>query len=202
VYNQSNKNLITFVLFALAVTLLGMWVLYGKIQATGLTASPTGTVQATIYSTADITLVSYLVNFANVSIGYTYRTNGGTSNNSGANAFLLRNDGSTTVNITFYASTALFTTQSGNSSYYRFNATNATGNTTANQVCQGDSPNQNTWYNLPVGGSGTVATKAICNMNYVLNNNYMNISIEITVPSGESSGAKTSSVMFTASQAS
>ena len=192
----SNNTLVTIVLFALAITLLGTWVLYGKIQATGLTASPTGTVQASVYQTVDIFLANNLVNFANVSIGYTYQTNGGTGNNSGASAFLLRNDGSTFVNVSLVAA-ALFATQSGNSSYYRFNVTNATGNTSANASCLGGSPSQNTWYNMSIGS----ATKAICNMNYALNNNYMNISIEITVPSGEGSGAKTSSVMFTASQA-
>ena len=195
----SNNTLVTIVLFALAVTLLGTWVLYGKIQATGLTASPTGTVSASVYETTDIALKISAVTFSNVSIDFTYRTDGNTAvNHSGAEAFLLRNDGSVTANVTLYAGDSLWVTQTGNSSYYRFNVTNATGNTTAKN-CSGSSPNHNVWYNVPVG-AGSVATKAVCIMDYTNNNDYANISIEITVPSGESSGGKSSEVVFTATQ--
>jgi len=196
---QSNKMLVSALLAAFLLVAAGFWILQGKLESTGLTSSPTGTVSASVYSTADIALKISAVTFSNVSIDFTYRTDGNTAvNHSGAEAFLLRNDGSVTANVTLYAGDSLWVTQTGNSSYYRFNVTNATGNTTAKN-CSGSSPNHNVWYNVPVG-AGSVATKAVCIMDYTNNNDYANISIEITVPSGESSGGKSSEVVFTATQ--
>ncbi len=184
-----NKTLISIVLLSLAVTLLGMWVLYGKVQTAGLVANPTGTVSANVQSTTDIFLQNNTVNFGNVGVGQSFDTS---VNYSNASQFLLRNDGSVNVNVTVSA-TALFNSTSGNNSNYRFNVTNATGNTSMKQTCM---TAQSTWTTVPL----TSSTYALCTLNFSDTNDYARIDIQITVPSGESAGTKTSTVTFTASQ--
>ena len=133
------------------------------------------------------------MNITNVSVGQTYST---TQNNSRAAAFLLRNDGNARVNVSIVA-TALFSQAPATSGSYRYNVTNASANTSANMNCSGTNPGQNTWYNMPIGSS----VNAICNLDYTDANDYINISIQITVPSSEGGGDKQSTATFTGSQA-
>ncbi|MEM4255456.1 MAG: hypothetical protein QXR53_03990, partial [Candidatus Norongarragalinales archaeon] len=129
----SNNTLVTIVLLALAITLLATWALFAKIggiQVAGLVSNPTGTVSASVQSTTDIFLQNNTVNFGGVSVGNTFDTS---VNYSNASQFLLRNDGSVRVNVTI-AATALWNSTSGNNSNYRFNVTNASGNTSLGTV--------------------------------------------------------------------
>jgi hypothetical protein len=166
----------------------------GMNSSVEITQSQTVNVCFNVPSAIDLTLVDYLVNFANVSNRYTYDTSVGTINSSGAVPFLMRSDSSTDVNITLSA-TQFFSQASDNSSYYRFNATNATGNASVLSNC--NTVNQNTWYNVPISSS----TWAICGFGYLINRNYAKVEIQITVPDGEGAGSKSSSATFTGSQA-
>ncbi len=202
----SNKMLVSMVILSLAVTLGGMWVLYGKIQYSGLIANPTGTVSAVVAATTDIALQNSTVNFGNIGVGKTFRSscldNVGCraaciiSNYSNASVFAIRNDGSVEVNITVSA-TALFNSTSGNNSNYRFMADcpNIGNYSSASSCANGNL--QGSWYTLPLSSS----TYAACNLNYSDGKDYEVVGIEITVPQGEAAGTKTSTVTFTATQA-
>ncbi len=168
--------------------------LTGSNSSVEITESKTVETCFNVPSSLDLALVDFLVNFANVSNQYTYDTSVGTGNASGATPFLLRSDSTTNVNVTLSA-TALFSTQSDNSSYYRFNVTNATGNTSISSNCI--TVNQNSWYDVAVSSPAW----AVCNLGYAANNNYAKIDVQITVPTGEGAGSKTSATTFTGSQA-
>jgi len=188
----SNNTLITIILLALAITLISTWTLFSKlgVPVSGLVSNPTGTVSASVQSTVDIFLQDSLVSFGAVQVGVTY--DGSRSGNwSNASAFLLRNDGSVRVNITISA-TSLWTSTSGNQTNYQFNTTNATSNTSLKETCY---TAQSTWTTVPM----TSATYAMCQLNFSDTNDYANVSIRITVPTGEAAGTKTSTVTFTAS---
>ncbi len=191
----SNKLLVTIVLLSLAVAFLGVWIILGKNQPTGLVSNPTGTVSANVQSTTDIFLKNSTVNFGNVGIGSTFDTS---VNYSNASQFLLRNDGSVLVNVTITA-TALFNATSGNNSNYRFNVTNATNNNslgTGNYSRLCGATNGSTWFTMPLSSS----QPALCNLNFTDSNDFARIDIQITVPTGQAAGALTSTVTFTASQ--
>ena len=184
-------------LSSIAIILLAAWILFDKLEvpASGFVVNPTGTVSASVQATADIFLQQATVNFGAVQVGVTYDTTGNYSN---ASRFLLRNDGSVKTNVTITA-IGLWTSisQTAGSSAYRWNATNATGNTSIPTNCV-DS-NQNTWYSVPLTAEDPSAL--VCNLNFSDGNDYSKIDIQITVPTGEAAGAKTSTVTFTASQA-
>ena len=188
----SNNTLITIILLALAITLISTWTLFSKlgVPVSGLVSNPTGTVSASVQSTVDIFLHDSLVSFGAVQVGVTY--DGSRSGNwSNASAFLLRNDGSVRVNVTIVA-TALWTSTSGNQTNYQFNTTNATSNTSLKETCY---IAQSTWTTVPLDSP----TYAMCQLNFSDGNDYANVSIMITVPTGEAAGTKTSTVTFTAS---
>ena len=189
----SNNTLITIIILALAITLVSTWTLFSKmgIQVSGFTVAPTGTVSASVQSTADIFLQDSAVDFGSVQVGVSY-DGAADGNYSNASQFLLRNDGSVRVNVTVSA-TALWTSTSDNNSNYQFNSTNTTGNTSLPDLC---SVAANNWVTMPLSSS----TYALCLLNFSDANDYAKISIFITVPTGESAGAKTSTVTFTASQ--
>ncbi|MEM4255597.1 MAG: hypothetical protein QXR53_04715 [Candidatus Norongarragalinales archaeon] len=173
--------------------MLALGMLFGKVKYSGLVSNPTGTVSADVSGGIDIFLQNSSVNFTAVSVGNTFDTS---VNYSNASQFLLRNDGSVRVNVTISAS-ALWNSTSGNNSNYRFNVTNASGNTSLGTV---DAKNCSTvnvtlWYNMPL----TSSTNAICMLNFTDGNDYARIDIQITVPTGEAAGSKSSVVTFTAS---
>ncbi|MBS3070482.1 hypothetical protein J4220_03175 [Candidatus Micrarchaeota archaeon] len=95
------------------------------------------------------------------------------------------------VNVTIVA-TALWTSTSGNQTNYQFNTTNATSNTSLKETCY---IAQSTWTTVPLDSP----TYAMCQLNFSDGNDYANVSIMITVPTGEAAGTKTSTVTFTAS---
>ena len=190
----SNNTLITIILLALAITLISTWTLFSKlgVPVSGLVSNPTGTVSASVQSTVDIFLQDSLVSFGAVQVGVTY--DGSRSGNwSNASAFLLRNDGSVRVNVTITAAgSPLWTSTSGNQTNYQFNTTNATSNTSLKETCY---IAQSTWTTVPLDSP----TYAMCQLNFSDTNDYANVSIRITVPTGEAAGTKTSTVTFTAS---
>ena len=190
---DGNKLTIALLALTLASIALGIWILEAKtgFKATGLISNPTGTVSAEVSGGTDIFLQVATVNFGTVQVGASY-DGASDGNYSNASQFLLRNDGSVRVNVTVSA-TALWTSTSGNNTNYQFNATNTTGNTSLRDLC---SVAANNWVTMPLSSS----TYALCLLNFSDANDYAKISIFITVPTGESAGAKTSTVTFTASQ--
>ncbi len=196
-----NKIATTLFLLSLAIALLGVWILSSKtgFETIGLVSNPTGTVSASVQATVDIFLKNATVNFGAVQVGASYDTS---VNYSNASQFLVRNDGSVKVNITITA-TRLWTSVCSPSGL-RFNLTNATGNTSVPTNCA--NYNQNTWDSTPISDAGPCFHPGspganICNLNFTDANDYARVDIQITVPTGEAAGAKTSTVTFTASQA-
>ncbi len=191
---QGNRDLILIVLLSLAVTLAALVMLSGKISYSGLASNPTGTVKAEVSGGIDIFLKNATVDFGTVSVGNTFDTS---VNYSNASQFLLRNDGSVQVNVTVSAA-ALWSSTAGNNSNYRYNVTNSTGNTSLGSpnATNCNPTNQSVWNTMPL----TSSARAICMLNFTDNNDYARIDIQITVPTGEAAGAKTSVVTFTASQ--
>lgn len=198
-FEKPGQQTTVLFLLAIAITFLAFWILSSKtgFETIGLVSNPTGTVSASVQSTVDIFLKNATVNFGAVQVGASYDTS---VNYSNASQFLVRNDGSVRVNITVQ-STALWTSisQTVGSSAFRWNATNATGNTSMAGAC---ASSQNTWYTMRLSGDAAPAgTGELCYLNFSDANDYARVDIQITVPTGESAGAKTATVTFTASQA-
>jgi len=192
---------ITLLLLALAIVLGGGWILSSKagFETIGLAVNPTGTVSASVQSTVDIFLQNSTVNFGAVQVGSTYDTS---VNYSNASQFLLRNDGSVKVNATM--TTTWLWTSVCVANHFRFNVTNASGNTSVPSNCK--NYNQNTWYSIPNSDDLTCSplifpSWAVCDLNFSDGNDYARIDIQVTVPTGEAAGSKTATVTFTASQA-
>lgn len=198
---DENNRITAILLFSLAIILLGLWIWSSKagFESIGLVSNPTGTVSASVQSTIDIFLQQSIVNFGAVQVGVTYDTTGNYSN---ASRFLLRNDGSVRVNATL--TTTWLWTSVCIASQFRFNVTNATGNSSLASNCK--NYNQNAWYAIPNSDDFTCSplifpSWVICDLNFSDGNDYANIDIQATVPTDESAGAKTATVTFTASQA-
>jgi len=201
VLESSNKLATTLFLLSLAIALFGAWILSSKagFETIGLVSNPTGTVSASVQSTIDIFLKNATVNFGAVQVGASYDTS---VNYSNASQFLLRNDGSVKVNVTI--TTTWLWTSVCVASHFRFNVTNASGNTSVPSNC--NNYNQSTWYNIPNSDDLECSplifpSGAVCNLNFSDGNDYARIDIQVTVPTGESAGSKTATVTFTASQA-
>ncbi|MBS3069969.1 hypothetical protein J4220_00490 [Candidatus Micrarchaeota archaeon] len=190
---DNNKLAIVLFTITVAALMLGSLLILFKtgFRPTGLVSNPTGTVSAEVSGGTDIFLQSFLVNFGAVQVGVTYN-GAGDGNWSNASAFLLRNDGSVNVNVTI-AATALWSSTAGAAANYTYNVTNATGNTSMPETC---ATVQNGWNIMPLGS----ASAALCMLGFTDGNDYANISIRITVPTGEGAGEKTSTVTFTGSQ--
>src|SRR3989344_2596418 len=195
------KAIIALFLLAVAIGLLSTWILLGKLEipVSGLVPTPPGTVSASVQATVDIFLKNATVNFGAVQVGASYDTS---VNYSNASQFLLRNDGSVKVNVTI--TTTWLWTSVCVASHFRFNVTNASGNTSVPSNC--NNYNQSTWYNIPNSDDLECSplifpSGAVCNLNFSDGNDYARIDIQVTVPTGESAGSKTATVTFTASQA-
>lgn len=193
---QTNQAAIAVTLLAAFVALASFGILFGRAQLSGLVSSPTGTVSAEVSGGTDIFLKNATVNFAAVQVGASYDTSLNYSNSS---QFLLRNDGSVKVNVTI-AATALWNSTSGNNTNYRYNVTEAVGNTTAFEYdnnCD-STHNNNTYYTMPMDST---SARAVCKFDFTDANDHARIDIQITVPGGEAAGTKSSTVTFTASEA-
>ena len=156
-----------------------------------ITGQATGTASATVASVVSITLP-----VSTVSLGSLNNNDNQITTDFVPAPFTVGNDGTVNINLTINA-TDLFTgTSAANpSSFYQFNATlNETGSVVNATV---DFPST-TFTNMPATGSpATLATR----LKFANANDLLNIHINITVPSDEPAGAKSSTITVTASQA-
>ena len=170
----------TFVIGLLAVALLvsAMGTLTVVTKTTGLAA---GTTNASVTSTADITLTTSSVNFGSVAIGIAETTSDGSPA-----PFVVRNDGSVNIDVTV-GSTALWVQEASTSPYYRVQCRAGT------TACGTGSVTSYT--TMPIGS----ATKIIGTLGFTDGSDDNKVDIEITAPNRESQGAKSATVTFTAS---
>ncbi|MCH7850631.1 MAG: hypothetical protein IH845_03245 [Nanoarchaeota archaeon] len=135
--------------------------------------------------TADttITLVTDSMNF-----GLLAPSGSNDTTNENPSPFVIRNDGTVMTNISINAS-ALWTTQSENSSSFQFKVDNVSSE-----------PNSFNWinsiiqfFNVPITGD----VVAISELNYTDSSDSAEIDISILVPSNEGPGAKSSTIIFT-----
>ena len=107
--------------------------------------------------------------------------------------FLLQNDGNAFVNVTIQA-TNLWNTQSNPSAFYQFKIANYTNE---NSSFYWDET-ITTYTNMPASGSPSLC---VADLNYTDRTDSSEIDINITVPTNEGSGVRTSTVTFTSSLA-
>lgn len=203
--NDASENALAFtVVVALIVCVASTWIAISAVNERysfiGLVSNPTGTVSALVGATSDISLVYSTVDFGSVNVNTAY-TNYNIS--SPTNGFMVQNDGSISVNVTIQVTnpfSANATSLPG--TWYRFNATdNESGSLSkANCDCSLGSPNRtiNAWHYANYTGS---AGCAFCGLNNSNTMDTANVSIMVEIPSGEPTGAKSSTVTFTASAA-
>jgi hypothetical protein len=103
--------------------------------------------------------------------------------------FVINNGGNTLINISLN-STALWSTQSTNSSYYQFKADNVSGEEGAFNWLRSITE----FTNIPLTG-GVVA---LSELNYIDNKNSCEVDIRIEVPQNELSGTKNANITFIA----
>ena len=198
----SNNVLLVLISATILVSVIGTWVTITKI--TPITGAVTGTTNVTVNSTAGISLSTSLVNFTESTPGEsrtTYRT---TDIRSGP--FNITNDGTVLVNVTMSA-TNPFTSASFTlpGSKYLYNVS-ILADYMGRQYF-----NCTVGVNSTTGGAGydfasylyvqSTAKHIICNLNFTDGKDSVLIHINITIPSDEAAGVKTSVVTFLASQA-
>ncbi len=195
----SNNVLFVIVVSAIAVSIIGTWVTITKI--TPITGAVTGTTNVTVNTTTGISLATALVNFTESTPGESrssYRTSDIRSG-----PFNITNDGTVLVNITMSATT-LFT--SGTNAFPGFTYL-------YNVSILADYQNKALW-NCTVGLTAGLpyqfagyrfvnnsAEVAICFLNFTDGKDSALVHINITIPSDETAGTKTSVVTFLGSQA-
>ncbi|MFH1285997.1 MAG: hypothetical protein ABIH99_05445 [Candidatus Micrarchaeota archaeon] len=187
------RMILAMALLVVLVSVLGFYVILmqpsegitGALSTTG-----TGTATATVLSEASISVTDNDIAFGDVSVGASYD-----SNTTGTpNWFVVENDGSVAINVTINA-TKPFTS-----------ATTCTSLPCANyqyrmilgEFCSPSEPWVNNTYEnqMPATPTQFIAHLASANTN-----DSFKIFINLTIPSDEPSGSKSSSVQFTASQA-
>lgn len=187
----SNNVLAGLVVLAMVISLAGTATtlsMLGQVPVV-LTGGITGTTSGTVTSQATISLPISSVSFGNMAVN---ENNDTTDYN--PYPFVVQNDGSVDVNVTINA-TALWngTGATTTSSYYQFNSSeNETGSvfsTAADLVA---------FTNMTIDGA---AVKCVNRLKIDTGNDAANVNINVTVPSDEPAGAKSSTVTFTAVQA-
>lgn len=154
------------------------------------TTTPTGVANVTVPSKTYISLPVPTIDFGELDVNLANDT----TDNSPP-PFTLQNDGTVNVNVTIGA-TDLFTgTGASNpSSYYQFkseeNEAGSVINTTNDLI--------STFTNMPITGS---PVKVVSRLRFPTAYDSIKVHINITVPGDETSGGKTSTVTFTATQA-
>lgn len=162
-------------------------------NSTQKTASDTPITENHPSITVSVSVVSITLIVNTVNFGTLYPTN--TSNTTANNPppFVIQNDGSVDVNITTEA-TNLWSAISNPSIYYQFqSALNET-----NSVPDPNTDLVTVWTNIPLTAS---PVKFATRLNSSNENDELKGHINITVPSDEPAGDRTSTVTFTASQA-
>lgn len=166
-----------------AIAVLAVAVVY--VAGVGSMGLITGTTQLNITTSIAISLPTSTVDFGEMT---NLQTNDTTDNN--PPPFRIQNDGNTKVNVTINA-TDLFTSDPNPTANYRFYAASSTEGT-----CFDTGSSTTSWTNMPVS-----ATDFLAYLNYTDSCDLAEIEIDVTVPSTESAGAKSSTVTFLASQA-
>jgi len=180
----SNITLVAGLLaIALFVSAIGTFTAVTKLSITGL---QTGTANANVSATADITVTPASINFGSISIGVTLDTTGAVP------PFVVQNDGSVNISVAIN-STALWTTQN-TSTYYRVRCRDSA---VAPFVPCGPSSLED-YTNMPV--NAPIGAVVIANLPFLNNadNNY--VDIQITVPVKEPVGVDSATVTFIATQ--
>jgi hypothetical protein len=165
---------------------------YWKIE--GLTGSgagekgpiQSGNLSATVLATAVITMVVDTINFGSINVNQTLNASSVT------NPFNISNEGNANINITISA-TALWTRSpyTSTSDKYRFACyTGGTGSCPAGS--------QTSWTNIPVSEA---AVLAVADLTSTVPNDNAEIDIEITAPTDEPAGTRSSTVTLSASLA-
>ncbi|MEW6063217.1 MAG: hypothetical protein AB1571_02510 [Nanoarchaeota archaeon] len=194
----SDKLLIVLVIVAIAVSLFGTTATISKLSNLGglasisgaATSTPTGVVNISVVKLVFISLPVASIDFGSLEVNQ----NNNTIDDSPL-PFQLQNDGTTNANVTIGASDLFTGTGASNpSSYYQFKSSlNESGsviNSTLDLV--------NEWINMPTTGS---PIKVVSNLKYQDLNDLVKVHINVTVPSDEPAGAKSSTVIFTGYQA-
>jgi len=186
----SDKALVTLVIIAVIVSIVGTLVSLSKletIEITGLTPTQTGTINISAGVSADISLPVGTVNFGTMQLDETNDT----TDNAPA-PFNISNDGNVCVNITISRDTTNWFT----GSVHGGNASDT--NDTMHQVhCPGANCKSGTvtsWANI-----STDARLTIAGLNWTAGNDTTEVEVKVHVPANEPAGAKGTTVTFTAS---
>ena len=130
--------------------------------------------------------IDMLVNdiyFGNLAVGESKNTE------SGFTPFSVENNGTVFINVSVNAS-SLWTSETSDSGYYQFKADNVTGEEGSFSWAN----SRTSWFNMPL----TAFVVAISELNYSDDNDSAEVDINITVPAGEDSGTKSSTIVFLA----
>ncbi|MBN2330689.1 MAG: hypothetical protein JXC85_02640 [Candidatus Aenigmarchaeota archaeon] len=185
----NNEVLAVLVIAAMAISLAGTFTTLTLVtepeMITGF-AAHTGLTNVSIPRYGDITLNVALVNFNDIATGQSNSTS-----DYDPHPFVLENNGSTFVNVTVGAD-ALWVYGGFPATTYQVNASddNETG------TLSGTDGYAASFFNMPASGGNLIQC-----MNYSDTTDAMNVHISITVPGGETSGYKESTVTFTGSDA-
>lgn len=184
---DSNKTLTMLVGVVLVISVLSVVMTAVRMGGMPVTGAVTGTTQLTVAAITQISLPTNTVNFGTI-----YHGNSNDTSGNNPYPFTVQNDGTVKVNVTINA-TDLFTSTSNPTSNYRFAV-----NTSTEGTCYDPLGTLTTLTNMPAGGSPTLAMAYLNNTDSC---DLAEVEIYVTVPGGESLGAKTSTVTFTATQA-
>lgn len=175
-----NTNVISAVILVIGLLLLGI-----SITKPSITGMATGTTSVTVSNDTSITLTVSTINFGSMSMGDVNDT----TDNAPA-PFTVRNDGNVAINISASSSDNLWDTQANPTMYYQVRC----GNTSEWTGCSSNynPKNQNTFTNVP-----TSATQIIWNLTYASSVDEAEIDINVTVPTDEGGGSKSSALTVT-----
>ena len=195
----SDKILVGLLVVAIAISLIGVTTIVNKLSSLGqgmmsitgaVTTTPAGKANVTIPALVYISLPTNSIDFGNLEVNIENAT---TTDN--PSPFTLQNDGTKNVNVTIEA-TDLFTgTSAGNpSAFYKFKSVVSE----AGSVVNSSVDLIDNYTNMPAVAS---ASRVVSNLKFPNANDLVKVHINITVPSDEPAGAKSSTVTLTASQA-
>ncbi len=185
----SNDVLAVLVIAAMAISLAGTFTTLSLItEPEGMTGFITGITNVSLPREAGIDLKVQLVNFGEMQLGAQ-----NTTNNYDPHPFVVENNGSVFVNVSVSATALWGSVNMGNVTYYAVNASDNNETSSLSVVADG-------WVSDFIG-MNTSSNVIIRCMNYSNSNDAINVHINITVPSGESTGYKESTVTFTGADA-
>ena len=186
--NISNNVLVVLIVVAIFVSVAGTWISLGKLTPITGYSGASGTATVTVNDTVDITLSNSPVAFGSQDVSVANDT---TDNN--PDAFNISNDGSVYVNVSASV-TSLWDSQASPTPYYNMSCRNETW-LPCDAVHNGTGFNNHTSASNP---AGIVASNILVGLPFNLTNNSARVDISISVPIGEASGSKSSTITFTA----